>query len=295
MEVPSLEYGGMTRAVSTRKEAAGKGINVSRMLRLLGEPTTALALLGQSSVGNFQRLARETGLSIVYVLIPGETRTNIHIQELHTGRNIKVNQPGPEVDSSHFEHFTMLFRRHLRGAGMVCLAGSLPPGLGMDAYGRLVELAVKSDVPVIVDAEGPALLEAIRKGPFMAKPNRKELAATLGRRLTTLDDVIDGARKLQELGAQSVVVTDSGERIVGLEGGTVYIAHPPRVEIRGTLGAGDSLTAGMARVLARGGSFEEALKFGTAAGSAACLTEDTRAAKSEDIDSLLGEVIIERL
>ncbi|MCC5876134.1 MAG: 1-phosphofructokinase, partial [Candidatus Sumerlaeia bacterium] len=116
MEVPTLEYGGMSRATNVRKEAAGKGINVSRMLKILGEPTTALALLGQSSVGDFQRLARETGLAIVYVLVPGETRTNIHIQEQQGGRAIKVNQPGLAVDETQFAHFTMLFRRQLRGA-----------------------------------------------------------------------------------------------------------------------------------------------------------------------------------
>lgn len=295
MEVPTLEFGEMVRAHGVRKEAAGKGINVSRVLKLLGEPTAALAILGQSSVGEFQRLARDGGIPIVYILVPGETRTNIHIQEGPSGRGIKVNQPGLTVDGEHFDHFALLFRQQLRAAKMVCLGGSLPPGLGPESYARLAELARKEGVPVIIDAEGPALRDALAARPLMAKPNRRELAATLGRRLDTLDDVVEAARTVQKEGARSVLVTDSGGAVVVIWDDEIHVAHPPRVEIKGTVGAGDSLTAGVAAMLSRGKEIGEALRFGCAVGTAACMTSDTMTARMEDIEWLVPRVVVERV
>jgi 1-phosphofructokinase family hexose kinase len=295
MEVPHLEFGEMVRATRVRKEAAGKGINVSRVLRELGEPTTALAILGQGSVHEFQRLAREAGIPIVYISISGETRTNIHVVEATTGRSLKINQQGPVVEAAQFDHFLLLFRQQLRTARMAALGGSLPPGLAVDCYARLVEAATRAGVPTIVDTEGPALMAALEAKPYLAKPNRRELAGALGRQLLTTDDMVDGAREMQRRGARGAIVTDAEGAVVAVMDDEAWIAHPPRIKARSSLGAGDSLAAGIAAGVVRGLGFGEALRLGVACGTATCLAPDTELARRADIDRLRGEVVIEQL
>lgn len=285
----------VNRASRVTKSPGGKGINVSRVLKELGDPTTALTVLGSDSVQEFRRLAREEGVTIVYISIPGEIRTNIHIMDPKNDRLLKVNQPGSPLQSGHFDHFMLLLKQQLKMARMLSVGGSLPPGLPIDAYGRIVHLARKHDVPVLIDAEGEALLAALAEGPYIVKPNRRELEVTMGGKLNSPKEILEAAREIQGRGAQGVVVTNGPHPTVGVLGKEAWQAKPPRVRVVGTNGAGDSFTAGLVSGLTRGLKIQDALALGTACGAASCKTEETELARRKDVEALLPKVNVQML
>lgn len=281
--VPDWAEGEVNRAVEANKYVGGKGINISRVLHELGEPTTALTVVGGESIVQFQRLARSVGCQIVYINIPGEIRTNIHLTDPVDGRSLKVNQSGPKLDDVHFNHFKLLFRQHLRTARMVGIGGSLPPGRSSDTYRDLIALANEFNVPCLVDTVGPALLAALEEKPLVVKPNRQELEETLGVELASREDVIDAARQLQARGSQYVVVTDGPNPVVGVYGKEAWVATPPKVETAGTTGAGDALAAGLISGLSTNKPFDEALGFAVAVSAAACLTPEGQLVRRDDV------------
>lgn len=292
LEVDSCLPGEVNRAVATQKVAGGKGINVSRTLRVMGEPTTALTVIGSDSVREFQRLAREAGVTIVYISIPGEIRTNIHIVDRSTGMIIKVNQPGVPLADVHFDHFKMLYHQQLKTARMVALGGSLPPGRPTDCYRTLVELAHKRDVPALVDAVGPPLLESLAGRPFIAKPNHKELEDTLGREMKSTEEITAGARELVDAGAECALISDGANPLIAVRDGIVYTVKPPHIAAKGTTGAGDALAAGVMSELIKGSSFPDALVYGVAVAAATCMTEEGELARPQDIARLRKKVAI---
>ncbi len=295
LDVPGWQEGEVNRARQVSRVIGGKGINISRILNELRHPTTALTVVGGDSIQQFQRLAQAIGIPIVYINIPGEMRINIHISDPNTGRNLKVNQSGVELDDVHFRHFKLLFNQHLRQAHYVAIGGSLPPGRSPEAYRELVSLATDAGVRTLVDTTEKPLLEAIPEKPFMVKPNRHELEATLGGSFSTPEEILAGARELQGKGAESVVISDGPNPLVALWGNEAWMAVPPEVEVRGPTGAGDSLAAGILASLNSGERFSDALRLGVAASVATCLTPEGELSSRTEILKLLEKVKVERL
>ncbi len=290
LEVDGWVLGEVNRAASVAKVAGGKGINVSRMLRDLGEVTTALTILGTDSVHEFQRLAREARCPIIYINIPGEVRTNIHLMDPSKPASLKVNQPGVPVGESHLRHFMLLFQQQLKGARLVCMGGSLPPGCPPDTYAQLAALCAANNVPFLMDAAGEPLRQTLPHKPLIAKPNRRELEDTLNRRISTPREIYEGARELQNLGARCAVVTDGDRPVLGVLDDEAWLAVPPKISPKGATGAGDSLAAGLVSGLQRGYTFPEALRLGVACGTACCLEDEHNLAAMANIDRLLGKV-----
>jgi tagatose 6-phosphate kinase len=293
LQVPDWAPGEVNRTTAVTSTAGGKGINVSRVLQRLGVVTTALTILGAESAEKFKRLSADAKLPIIYVSRPGEVRTNIHLTDPASGRLLKINQPGPELSPSTLEHFILLYRQQLKRSRWVAIGGSLPPGCPVDAYARLVALARTANVPVLIDAEGEPLLAALAEKPTIAKPNAKELCRTLNVPLQMTHELIDSAAKLQDLGAENVIVSSGSSRVYGLEQGAkgevadVWEVTPPRVTVSGTTGAGDSLAGGLLAAIHRGDSFSKALAFGVACASATCANPEGVFVTREEASKLL--------
>lgn len=290
--VENFRPGEVNRTLDVHKTIGGKGINVSRTLRLLGVATTALTVIGTDSVQLFQRLSKESGFPTVYISVPGEIRTNIHIVDRGSGNTYKVNQPGVPLQGIHFEHFTLLLKQQLKTARMLSLGGSLPPGRPNDSYRVMIEIASAQNVPVVIDAEGAALRDALAAKPFLAKPNRRELEVTLVTQLDSDEAILNAARELIRLGAHSAVISNGPESLVAIHEGIVYTAIPPRIVPRGCTGAGDALTAGIMSELSRNAPFSEALRTGIAVAAATCLTDEGEPVRSLDIAALREKVEI---
>jgi tagatose 6-phosphate kinase len=271
LTVPHFHEGGVWRAKTVHVACGGKGVNVARALKPLGQEAICAGMLA----GHGGRLAAAKavaeGLTGRWTWIEGETRSSLIIIGEH-GRTTVINEPGPEVAEADWRRFLADVRSLARGCDAVCLSGSLPPGLPPGAIAALIDAAAGAERrPVWVDTSGEALDDAVKAGAAgMAvgiKVNAGEAAARLGWRIATPNDALQAARELRRRGAGCVALTlgDSGA-VIATERGDWH-AWPPRLHIVNPVGSGDCFLAGLITALGTGVTPEEALRVATACGT----------------------------
>ncbi|CAN5273107.1 1-phosphofructokinase [soil metagenome] len=299
MEVNGLQPGAVNRARNVKRVIGGKGIMVSRMLAKLKAKSVALTFAAGKCAEDMRDLAGEVGIDLHLTMPrcsnPGSVRINTHILDTRSGEHLKINQPGEPMTADDWKSFRGVFDSLARDAKLVCLCGSLPPQARRDRYAILTADAHALGVPVLIDANGPPLIAALKENPEYVKLNRAELEETLGVACVTLEDKLRGARKLCKMGAGSVIVTDGGESAVAVtrDGewvGSVKINQP----IKGATGAGDCCTAGFAFEIVRGISFQNAFRFGLACGTASCLRQELEIPTRNDVMAVKKNVRVKR-
>ena len=278
LRIPSIERGGLVRAVSATAEAGGKGINVSRALTTQGHATLAVAPLSESSASVLRSLLGGAA-PIDSVPIVGDMRVNISLVE-EDGTVTKVNEPGPQLSEDETEALLARTAALAAGATWVAGCGSLAPGMPIDFYARLSR-RMPPGVRVAVDAEGPALRACLGERVALIKPNHGELEGLIGRPLPTLGDVVVAAGELVAAGFETLLVSlgADGALHVDRDGATHAEAHLDGV--LNNVGAGDALLAGY--LAADGG--RDALAPAVAWSVAACRSPGTtmREVSAEDM------------
>ena len=242
----------------------GKGLNVSVLLSRLGVPTTALGFTGGFTGDELIRLLKEENIHCDFGKANGNTRINVKLcGENITEFNGSGISPRKEDISALKEKVSLL-----KAGDWLCLSGSIPNGADKDIYLELASL-VKNGVKVVVDASGEALTLALSANPFLVKPNIDELGELFGVNISGREEIELYAKKLQETGAQNVLVSlgAEGAFLLDMNGNTHYEAAP-KGEAVNTVGAGDSMIAGFICRYRKTENFADSLKYSVAAGSA---------------------------
>lgn len=283
VRLEGLQLGGLNRTAGATLVAGGKGVNVSRVLGELGERNVALGFVAGSNGGMLESAMEQMGVETAFIRLPeGQTRINV---KLYGEQETELNAPGPVVSRQQAEGLLCELSR-LKEDDLLCLCGSLPPGMDTDSYARMLKAA--KGVRAVVDTAGEALLCALAEHPWLVKPNRDELAALVGRELPTLDDVVAAAEWLCEQGAQNVLVSLGGDGALLCAAGKRWYQPAPQGEVVGTVGAGDSLVAGFAAGWQRYGDMVQALRLGVACGSATACSEGL--ADSASVEAMLAKM-----
>lgn len=283
VQLNGLAVGGLNRTAGATLTPGGKGINVSRVLVALGEDTKAHGIIAGSNGAMLNDALLNMDVLTCFVRLPeGQTRINV---KLYGEQETELNAPGPMVSEVAMEELIHHLSR-LDKDDLVCLCGSLPPGMPADSYARMLKAA--EGVRAIVDTTGEALLCALREKPWLVKPNRDELAALVGKVLPTLGDVIEAAQWLREQGAENVLVSLGKDgALLCAEGKRLYQPAPDG-KVIGTVGAGDSLVAGFAAGWQRYGDMAQALRLGVACGSATACSEGL--ADAAGVETMLAKM-----
>lgn len=275
----ALTRGAVQRVTSVSNEPGGKGVNVARALASAGVDT--LAVLPAAPGDPFLRLLAGAGVAAAPVAVKGPVRTNLTITE-PDGTTTKLNEPGAVLDLADLTAFTDTVLARAQGAHWVALSGSLPPGVPDDWYAEIVAHLRRFDCRVAVDtSEGPLAALAAgfeRAAPDLIKPNSEELAGLSGRSAEELESsvrhgdpapVVEAARELVGRGVGAVLATlgSAGAVLVDTQG--AWLATPPPIVPRSTVGAGDSSLAGYLRADAAGAAAADRLRMAVAYGSAA--------------------------
>lgn len=293
--VRQFAVGEVNRFREPHLDPAGKGINASRMAHRLGWPTIAFGFLA-GEIGLIARRALDAeGVPHHFVDVPGQTRLNTTIVDEASGQATSLYGPGPAVGERHLATLSGLLEFWLPASRVLVLAGSLPPGVPDELYATLIVLAQAQGVKTILDTDGEPLRRGMEAGPDLVKPNRAEAERLLGRSLLDLTAVVGGARELMARGVQIVVISMGAQGAVCVQGERAWLAAPPGVERRSTVGSGDSMVAGLAVALARGEDIVEGLRLGSAAGAATATTIGTALGTAEEVASLLPRVRITAL
>ncbi|WP_433629947.1 1-phosphofructokinase [Halomicrococcus sp. NG-SE-24] len=270
-----LSAGGVNRATDRRFDAGGKGVNVSGYLRKLGVETVATGFVG-GFLGDY--LVDELDTANVpseFVRIDGITRLNTTV--LAEDGEYKMNQRGPPLGEAAVEDLVATVRD--RDPETVLVAGSLPPGLDADAVDRL---ATAGDWATAIDAGG-GLLGTLEANYDLCKPNREELAAATGLPTATVEECAVAAAELRERGFERVVASLGADGAILVSGEGAYYAPALQVEAIDTVGAGDSLLAGVLAAFDAGESERRALARGVAAAARVVSTEGTEPPPFRDL------------
>jgi 1-phosphofructokinase len=289
LEIPSLDRGRVVRATGARVHPGGKGVNVARALVANGVRARAVLPAGGREGDQLLDLLSGQGVEVVPVPIAEPVRENVTVVE-PDGTVTKLNAPGPLLSPSEIESLIRVTVEASRGADWVALCGTLPPGAPDDLYATLVKELHGIGVRVAVDTSGPALIEAVKGGPDLVKPNTEELAEAVASPIDDLGDVTKGARRLLDGGVGQVLVSLGKEGAVSVSDSVALRAWTAAVVPRSTVGAGDATLAGF---LCTKDSQTLALRTAVAWGAAAVKLPGTGMPGPGDIH--LDEVSVEDL
>lgn len=293
-EIPQLVAEQKVHASADRYDPGGNGINVSRALKKLHVSAHSVCVIG-GEIGDFLKrlIAREVD-NPHCIRIEGETRVNVTLLQQAPRIQYEVSGTGPQV-GAHTLQGVIDELLNLAGNGFVILTGSLPPGVPKDIYAVLIRTLHTQAARCVVDAQAEALTHALDAHPFMIKPNRYELEQLVGHSLPTLDAIISEARVLQKSGIEYVCVSLGNEGAILVDGKAAYHARSPNIEIASTVGAGDSMVAGLVAALTRGEEPAEALRLGIACGSGTANRPGTALFGYQQVQALLGQIEVHRI
>ena len=268
-------------------EAGGGGINVSKVLQKLGQDSICMYLEGGHTGAYFKTLLNKSGISQEPISIQGVTRENLAVTDLSCHQQFRFGMPGPEVTTEECNKTLQHLDTLLTEGTFLVASGSLSPGMPLDFYARVAKLAQAKKAKLILDTSGEPLFIGAQAGAFLLKPNLGELSRLCGVTEISFTDLIPLAQKFMANNPCELMVVS-----LGPQGAFVitqdYHEHinAPVVYQNSTIGAGDSMVAGMVFALANHKSISDTAKFGVACGTAATMTPGSQLCTIEDANKL---------
>lgn len=284
----------VNRAVTTLDGVAGKSVNVAKVLKALGERPVAVGFLGGDRGEQLRAELEARGIELGFVEVAGRTRQCTTLLDRSAGTQTELVEESQAVAAADYDELMRHIRRRVKDCRAVVMSGTITPGGPVDLYFQCTGLAREARGLSLVDAQGTALLEALRARPGLVKPNRLELAATLGRGLEDEAAVRSAMRELSERGAQRVVVTSGKNPALAFDGQHWWRVHAPRIEAVNPIGSGDAFAAGLVWRLLRGEDLGEACRWASAAGAANALTRLAGEVRREDVAALAEKARVEQ-
>lgn len=275
------------RCAPPKYEPGGGGINVSRGLARLGIKNTAFFPSGGRTGKLLEKLLDEDGVYEKVFNVEAETRENFIVVDTSNNEQYRFGMPGEKLTDKEAAEILKTIDAISPFPDFVIISGSLPPGLEPGYIKQLVSIAKKHKAKVVVDTSGETLQEALKEGVYLLKPNIGELSRMVKKQQLDNDSADDAARELIKQGKAEIVVVSMGPQGAYLvTADKVEHIPAPSVKKLSTVGAGDSMVAGMVSVLANGGSLTEMARMGVACGSAATMNPGTGLFKREDAERL---------
>jgi 1-phosphofructokinase family hexose kinase len=303
LSVPNFRLGRRHRTVEQTTMPGGKGVNVARVLKALGQPVIATGLAGGAT--GTRLVDQLTQLSVLsdFVRIREESRTNTAVIDPTTGEQTEINERGPKVSEQEVELFVDKLLYLAKGASLCVFAGSLPRDVDTDIYAKLIRELRRIGVSTVVDTDGDPLRRAVRAEPDVISPNVLEAEELVGHEFT--DDVDDWAiatREMVELGAREAIMTMADgcfARMRAPEAGAEPVLYRVRVasgalEPRATVGSGDAFLAGFVAARYTGRSTADSLAYAVACGAESTQHLGAGLIDADRVDRLLAEIEVER-
>jgi 1-phosphofructokinase family hexose kinase len=297
LAVPNFRLGRRHRAVEQTAMAGGKGVNVARTLRALGQPVIATGVAGGPTGTRLVENLTEEGILNDFVRIRDESRTSTAVVDPTNGEQTEINEHGPHVSEGELELFVDKLLYLAKGAAVCVLAGSLPRGVDASLYGRIIEEMKRLGVTTVLDSEGEPLRAATRRGPDVVSPNELEAEGLVGYEFGDEEDRRSAVREMVELGARESIMTLSDGCLALLGDGDrrVYRATLEPLEPVSAVGSGDAFLAGFVAARYGGRGHEDALRFAVACGAESTQHFGAGRVEQREVERLVPEVRVEEL
>ena len=295
-QVEKIEPEHKLRCAAPVFEPGGGGINVSRGIRNLGGDSLAYYLSGGATGQVLQQLLDDEGITHMPIPSVKWTRENFSVVETSTDKQYRFGMPGSVIPEYEWQYSLIKLEKTFPKPEYIVASGSLPRGVPNDFYARVATIAKKIGAKLILDTSGEALKQAAGIGVYLLKPNLNELAMLAGK-----EEIQDG--EIEQFGKQLLangmcevmVVSMGGQGAMLITKDQVEQVPAPKVKARSTVGAGDSMVAGLVYKLSLGWSLSDSVKYGVAAGAAAVMSPGSELCKREDVEDLFKWIKAQQL
>lgn len=296
LAVPNFRLGRRHRTVEQRTMAGGKGVNIARTLKSLGQPVIATGFAGGATGTHIVEQLTEESILNDFVRIRDESRTNTSVQDPTTGEQTEINERGPLVSEREVELFRDKLIYLAKGAAIVVFAGSLPRGVDPDIYASLIRDLERSDVTTVVDTDGEPLRHAVRAEPDVVSPNVPEAEELVGHEFQDEEERVRALTEITALGPREAIITlpDGCVARVAVEGQRRL--KRARVEPREPIakrGSGDAFLAGYVAARYEGRAPDQCLRFGVACGAESTGRLGAGLIDAREARRLMGDVELE--
>ena len=293
MEVDSLSVGKANRIISKKTFFTGNAINIAIGLAHLGAPVFATGFMYEDNGTQFEHELHREGVSYRFIWNKGRVGENYKIIDRRSMLT-EVSDASSEITAENQEELIKLISKYSADCEGVVVSGELPKGMGAEYYNRILS-AVPTTVPKIVDAGGESLVQALKCGIKLVKPNLDELEKTLGKKLTTKDDMLNGCREILDKGAEYVLLSLGITGAIITDGNKSYFCRSLKVIKNSAIGAGGGMVAAATNALIKGAPMQDILRCGIAAGTAAVITADNISFAKNKYEEILSTLTVEEI
>lgn len=291
-EVTEIKEDEINRAISEKVFVGGKGINVSIVLKNLGIESTAIGFIAGFTGDEIKRQIERHGIKTDFVYLENKfSRINMKLVSKTAGvitNETAINGEGPKITDKEMGKLMKKIDKLEEGDFLV-LAGSVSKKINDDIYEKICKRIENKKIKIVADATGKLLINVLKHKPFLIKPNKSELEEIFEDKIYTTEEIIMYAKKLQEMGAENVLISlgQEGAVLVSKDKNVQYI-KAPKGKLINSVGSGDSMVAGFIAGFLKYNDYEKAFKMGIAAGSASAFSENL--ATKEEILSLFSRI-----
>ena len=284
IKLDNLKIGEINRTDKEKILPGGKGLNVSIVLKNLGVESTVLGFIANFTGIELKNQMQKYGIKEEFIEVnEGMTRINVKINS--DKEETAINGNGPKISEKDIKEIIEKINK-LNKKDIVILAGNVPKNINNNVYERICSILHKNENTFIVDTTKELLINVLKFKPFLIKPNKDEIEETFSVKIKNNDELIEYGKKLQELGAQNVLISLGGDgAILITSDNNVYSYKAPKGKVVNTVGAGDSMVAGFLAGYLKTNDYKYALKMGLATGSASAFSMEL--AKLEEVENLL--------
>ncbi|NMA83427.1 MAG: 1-phosphofructokinase [Epulopiscium sp.] len=293
--VDNYVLGGVHRIQTRRMDVGGKGINVSKVIGLFHGATIATGYLGEKNKRFFEDFLQQHQIQHNFVLIDDVTRTNTKIIDSSRKQTTEFNELGFYVDEKEVLELENRLKEYEKSSHYIIFSGSMPRGITTKTFTKYLS-CIQDKKKIVLDASGDMLREGVKQAPFLIKPNIHELKESFGIHAASIDELIRKTLMIRErYQIQWILLSMGGDGCLLLSKNQVLQANAIPVEVKSTVGAGDSMLGGFIYAYDHFQDPIEALRYGVASGTMAVTMEGTEVFTQKEVMDLLPQVKIKDL
>lgn len=292
--VDNLRLGGVSQADEEMYDAAGKTVNVSRVLTYFGVPNKLVLLLGEGNKQRFLSRLDEAKVNYQPIFVEGYTRENLSIVD-EDGNMTRIMRKGFSVAYENFMEATEILEKDVRENTLVMISGSLPTGVSPKMLRSLCQRVKEKGGMISLDCAAVSREDITAISPWVIKPNQEEFEDLVGRKGLCQREIIDEAAALVEEGVGCCLISLGADGLLYVDRANTLLAHVPSVEVHSTVGAGDSLLSGFIRSVKSGMELKKAVATAAAFGTAACMMDGCHPPHKLSVAHVLQQVQVEEI
>ncbi len=283
----------VNRVTQETREVGGKGINVSRVANSFGQQTLCIGVAGKENYREFADHLEQENLRYEFIKIQGSVRENLTIR--NGTQTIKINRKGPTISAMIIGALMAFIQSRVRPGDVVVFAGSLPENVDIKDYVELI-IAVKNVGAIIaIDSDALTAEDYRAVKPWVIKPNLHELHRMVKLNGDSIDDIVEAGNFLHGVGVENVLISLGGDGMVHVSDEGVLRAGVPKVEVKSTVGAGDSSLAGYIVGFIKGNSTEDCVRLAAACGTSSVMLDGTRLTTRDAANEIANKIEIQSI